>query len=305
MSKQLKIWATCLAILAGSYLLSAQVTVPYPNFTMGTIADPAQVNANFAALSSNALNRTGGTLAGSLNLNGQVLSGNATASGGWTFSTAPIFSTALGIASGGTNATATPTNGGVGYGTGTAHAFTAAGSSGQVLQSNGAAAPTWGSPLKTATYAATLAQVLNTTSETTILTFDVPGNAWSDGDIVDIMVAVLAKNNKGSDGAAVVKLNAGAGAQVSLGSATFTDLATEYKSLRRVRLQRVGADVWVYGNPDSTTFIRGQEAVAASGVSTPTNFTSTFTVTVKVTLDAANASFYIKPQSAVVIHYKN
>ena len=37
----------------------------------------------------------------------------------------------------------TPTNGGVQYGTGTALALTAAGSSGQILRSNGAAAPTW------------------------------------------------------------------------------------------------------------------------------------------------------------------
>lgn len=50
----------------------------------------------------------------------------------------------LPIANGGTNATATPTNGGVSYGTGTAYAFTAAGTAGQVLLSNGAAAPTWG-----------------------------------------------------------------------------------------------------------------------------------------------------------------
>ena len=50
------------------------------------------------------------------------------------------------IAQGGTNGTATPTAGGVSYGTGTAYAFTAAGTSGQVLQSNGSGAPTWASP---------------------------------------------------------------------------------------------------------------------------------------------------------------
>ena len=49
----------------------------------------------------------------------------------------------LPIANGGTNSTATATAGGAGYGTGTAHAYTAAGTSGQVLQSNGASAPTW------------------------------------------------------------------------------------------------------------------------------------------------------------------
>lgn len=52
----------------------------------------------------------------------------------------------LAIANGGTNGTATPTAGTVAYGTGTAYAFTSAGTSGQVLQSNGAGAPTWVTP---------------------------------------------------------------------------------------------------------------------------------------------------------------
>jgi len=49
----------------------------------------------------------------------------------------------LPIANGGTNSTATPTAGGASYGTGTAFAFTAAGTAGQVLTSAGASAPTW------------------------------------------------------------------------------------------------------------------------------------------------------------------
>jgi len=49
----------------------------------------------------------------------------------------------LPIANGGTNSTATATAGAVPYGTGTAFAFTTAGTSGQLLRSNGASAPTW------------------------------------------------------------------------------------------------------------------------------------------------------------------
>jgi hypothetical protein len=49
----------------------------------------------------------------------------------------------LPIANGGTNSTTTPTAGAVPYGTGTAYAFTSAGTAGQVLTSNGASAPTW------------------------------------------------------------------------------------------------------------------------------------------------------------------
>jgi hypothetical protein len=51
----------------------------------------------------------------------------------------------LPIANGGTNSTAAPTAGGAAYGTGTAYAVTAAGTSGQVLTSAGASAPTWSS----------------------------------------------------------------------------------------------------------------------------------------------------------------
>ena len=49
----------------------------------------------------------------------------------------------LGAGYGGTNATATPTAGAVAYGTGSAYAFTSAGTVGQVLTSAGAGMPTW------------------------------------------------------------------------------------------------------------------------------------------------------------------
>ena len=49
----------------------------------------------------------------------------------------------LAIANGGTNSTATPTAGTIPYGTGTALAYSPAGTSGQVLTSGGAGAPTW------------------------------------------------------------------------------------------------------------------------------------------------------------------
>jgi len=51
----------------------------------------------------------------------------------------------LGTANGGTNSTATPTAGAIAYGTGTAIGYTAAGTAGQYLQSNGSSTPTWSS----------------------------------------------------------------------------------------------------------------------------------------------------------------
>jgi hypothetical protein len=69
---------------------------------------------------------------------------------GLTFSGGPVTTSGtitmagtLAIANGGTNATATPTAGAVAYGTGTAYAFTSAGSSGQVLTSAGVGTPAW------------------------------------------------------------------------------------------------------------------------------------------------------------------
>jgi hypothetical protein len=79
-----------------------------------------------------------------------VATGNALISGG--VGVAPSYgkigltthvSGTLPIANGGTNATATPTAGAIAYGTSTAYAFTAAGTSGQVLTSAGAGVPTW------------------------------------------------------------------------------------------------------------------------------------------------------------------
>jgi len=52
----------------------------------------------------------------------------------------------LPVANGGTNSTATATAGGVAYGTGSAIAVNSAGTSGQLLQSNGASAPSWVTP---------------------------------------------------------------------------------------------------------------------------------------------------------------
>ena len=57
----------------------------------------------------------------------------------------------IAISRGGTNGTATPTAGAIAYGTGTAYAFTAAGTSGQVLTSAGSGTPTWATPTAYAT----------------------------------------------------------------------------------------------------------------------------------------------------------
>ena len=74
------------------------------------------------------------------NLNADLLDGQQ---GTFYTNASNIDAGTLAIARGGTNGSATPTAGGAAYGTGTAYAFTSAGTSGQVLTSNGATAPTW------------------------------------------------------------------------------------------------------------------------------------------------------------------
>ena len=80
----------------------------------------------------------------------------------------------LPIANGGTGSTATPTAGGVIYGTGTVQAVSVAGTSGQVLKSNGASAPTWITPssgalvlLSTVTASASATVDIETTFDST------------------------------------------------------------------------------------------------------------------------------------------
>jgi len=75
----------------------------------------------------------------------------------------------LAIANGGTNATATPTAGAVPYGTGTAYAFTAVGTAGQVLVSAGAGVPIWATPAVT-----TVSAPVTKTTDFTV----VDGEAW-------------------------------------------------------------------------------------------------------------------------------
>lgn len=99
------------------------------NITGGAGIDVSQVGANVV------ISNTGVTSfsTGATGLTTSETSGTVTLAG------------VLDINNGGTNGIAVPTLGGSAYGTGTAYAFTAAGTAGQILKSNGAAAPTWAS----------------------------------------------------------------------------------------------------------------------------------------------------------------
>lgn len=99
------------------------VTGTYPNFTIAATGGTGTVTS---------VNVSGGTTGLSFSGGPITTSGTITMAG------------TLAIANGGTNGSASPAAGAVAYGTGTAYAFTTAGTAGQVLLSNGTSAPSFG-----------------------------------------------------------------------------------------------------------------------------------------------------------------
>ncbi len=195
----------------------------------------------------------------------------------------------------------------------TAWAALAPGTKGNALTSDGT---NWVSKGTCVTLPATLTNVVNNT-ETAAVIFTVPANTWADGDFIQISIAALEKNAKGSDGTILAKVNAGAGSQITIANGTtWTNNATEFKIVRGFWLVRVGGDVWIQAvstNVSATNSLMGAQSfesnqagtnIAVSGISTPTNFTSDFVVSLKITLSATDAAFYYKPQSARVVQFK-
>lgn len=123
---------------AGRYLRSGGVSTA-PLWSTTVLPNTATTGDIMVATSANTYTNLAG-----------VATGNALISGG--VGVAPLYgkigltthiSGILPLANGGSNANLTAVNGGIVYSTGSAMAISTAGTSGQYLQSNGAAAPTW------------------------------------------------------------------------------------------------------------------------------------------------------------------
>ena len=149
---------------SGSVVLSNSPTLVTP--ALGTPASGTLTNCTFPTLNQNTTGTASNVTGTVAVLNGgtgaSTLTGLAYGNGtsAFTAATGSQISSALGttniagnaaglsatlaIASGGTNSTATPAAGTVAYGTGTAIAYTSAGTVGQALISNGTGAPSWG-----------------------------------------------------------------------------------------------------------------------------------------------------------------
>lgn len=162
------------AVAAGSFLRSAGTSTA-PVWSTTTWPNSATTgDLLFASGNNTYANLTG------------VATGNALISGG--VGTAPSWgkialtthvSGTLPIANGGTNSTATPTDGGIVYGDGTSYQLTAAGTTGQVLKSNGTAAPAWADGVTIVTLGSDVVNnnaTANTIADVTGLSFSVSAN---------------------------------------------------------------------------------------------------------------------------------
>jgi len=131
------------------------------------IPNSALVNSSVTIGSTNIpLGGTTGTIAGLVSLNATTVTGTNLVGSLASSTGLPLTTGVTGIlpiANGGTNSSATPTAGGVGYGTGTAYAFSTVGTAGNFLQSNGAGAPVWSA---ISTSASTIGISTNSTNAT-------------------------------------------------------------------------------------------------------------------------------------------
>jgi len=145
-------------VTAGSYINTGITVDAYGRITSATTGTAISSITFSTGLSGGTITSTGtvaiantGVTAGSYGSASSVPTYNVNAQGQLTTaSNTPIAINAnqitagqVAIAQGGTNSQATPTNGGIAYGNGTSYQFSQAGTSGQVLISGGAGAPTW------------------------------------------------------------------------------------------------------------------------------------------------------------------
>jgi hypothetical protein len=185
---------------SGNALISAGAGAPaFGNLALGV----ANTNVSGALTVTN-----GGT--GVATLTGLAY-GNGTSA--FTAATAAQALTLIGtvpIANGGTNSTATPTAGGVVYGTGTAHAVNTAGTAGQKLISGVAGAPTWGSSVTAGTAVAS-------TSGTAITFTGIP--SWAKR--VTVMFVGV-----GTSGVSAKQVQIGSGSVITTGYSSASSVLT-------------------------------------------------------------------------------
>lgn len=203
----------------------------------------------------------------------------------------------------------TLTNHGVVIGAGTgAVNVTTAGTSGQVLTSNGASAdPTFqaagggsSSTPATKSYSVTEASVSNSAAETDILSTSIAANDISDGDEIHIIWWSEMNNNTGSAQTVTYKGYWG-GNSVTLCNAFVTSSATVGQCIRDLYIKRIGTSLYFTtgrstangGSTTATDFATGSSSFRGGGILTSQSFNSTTTLKFSITFPTASASLYI------------
>jgi hypothetical protein len=191
-----------------------------------------------------------------------VATGNALISGGVT--TAPSWgkigltthvSGTLPINNGGTNGSATPTAGGIAYGTGSAYAFNTAGVAGQVLISGGASAPTW------ASYTGGDVVGPSSATDNAITRFN-----GTTGKLIQNS-GITIDDNANLAGARSVQLSGAIPASTPIGTMWF-DASTDTLNFKQNNItQQIGEELFIYGRA-SNDIVDGQVIVVTGSYGT-------------------------------------
>jgi hypothetical protein len=213
----------------------------------------------------------------------------------------------LPIANGGTNSTATPTAGGVGYGTGTAHAYTTAGTSGYILTSGGASAPTWTSTtgsgsvvlntsptlitpaLGAATATSLISGSVTTTNSTSATStngaFSYGTNSFSD---VNVLANFTTNQNQYSQ---VTLQNTNSGSQASAEFVVYNNLGTASTNFATMGINSSGySGTGAINAPGNAFFISGSTDIVLGTISgNSVHIVTNSAATDAITVNANNA----------------
>jgi hypothetical protein len=158
------------------------------------------------------------------------------------------------------------------------------------------------------TYAVTLADAENTTSQITLAQFTIPANTWAQGEEVVLDLHSLSLNSTGSTQSVTYVVGGTTIADQSSGSVTAGGVqAVNGFARTRLRFVRVGTGVAysiIGTNSPSTVygFWDGNNAPIQGGAGTyydsAVTFTSDITIYLKATLGLASASYYIRTEHA-------
>lgn len=159
------------------------------------------------------------------------------------------------------------------------------------------------------TYACTLTDIVNVSSDNTFATFVIPGGTWRDGEVVMARVIALKKNDSGTDREIILKASAtGAAATTVHTSTTWVNSGSESIVFGAMAFFRGGSSLYIprslYDSGTAGALASAPQdmisnnSVFSAGFATltPTSFDADITISLIVNFPAANANLYYKPR---------